>query len=180
MSLQRLLLRARTGREPRRIAQDTARFQSNILSFHNRNQVRLTLHTAAYTGLDDRNRSSPQYRSANTHPRRYAESSATGRAGTEVVLLGSCSPFATPSQTARCRNAEFSTLRLRLIRSPPASSRTASRVRLASPPLPEAEPLPRPARSPRPARTLNRRGKESLRPSSSLQRIRKSIGRQAV
>ena len=68
-------------------------------------------------------------------------------------------------------NAEFSTLRLRLIKIAARVIETASRVRLA---FAAACPEPSPRSDP------ERWGKEPLRPSSSLQRVRKSIGRRAV
>ena len=77
-------------------------------------------------------------------------------------------------------NAEFSTLRLRLIKIAARVIETASRVRLAfAAGCPEAD-LFRACPEPSPRSDPERRGKEPLRPSSSLQRVRKSIGRQAV
>ena len=77
-------------------------------------------------------------------------------------------------------NAEFSTLRLRLIKIAARVIETASRVRLAfAAGCPEADlflGLPGALAPLGP----ERRGKEPLRPSSSLQRVRKSISRQAV
>ena len=72
-------------------------------------------------------------------------------------------------------NAEFSTLRLRLIKIAARVIETASRVRLAfAAGCPEADlfrSLPG---------ALNDGAKKPLRPSSSLQRVRKRTGRQAV
>src|ERR1700691_1125886 len=74
-------------------------------------------------------------------------------------------------------NAEFSTLRLRLIKIAARVIETASRVRLAfAAGCPEADlfrSLPAPSQPSAPA-------KKPLRPSSSLQRVRKRTGRQAV
>ena len=98
MGLQRLLLRARTGREPHQIAQDTARFRSNVLSFRDRKSgPPRAAHGGLYQEFDDRNRSSPHCRSANARPRRCAKSSAIRARSNRIGITGSCSPFATPS-----------------------------------------------------------------------------------
>ena len=77
-------------------------------------------------------------------------------------------------------NAEFSTLRLRLIKIAARVIETASRVRPLSPPAARRPTSSAACPEPSPRSDPERRGKEPLRRSSSLQRVRKSIGRQAV
>ena len=93
-------------------------------------------------------------------------------------LTGSCSLFATPSRNrAIPPTPSFSTLRLRLIRSPPASSKPRAVSVSLSPPAAGGRPPPRPARNPRPARTLNGGARSASAPGDPYNAFAKMVVR---
>jgi len=88
-------------------------------------------------------------------------------------LTGLCSPSATHPETARPRQRQILTLRLRLIKIAAASSKRNPRSSRFRRRCPEAD-LFRGLPAPRPLAL--ERGQGAPHPSSSLQRVRKSIG----